>query len=226
MRTQPGLPAPVRSAAPLCAVGSFTVPSPDASAVCLRNPRLVTVRLAHPHRKRAHAVRGGAFHGSAPRVFYGEAPGGVREGSQPSPATRLHTSSGWELRLSGRALPVGLLQLRPAPPPPALEMPGVHGSVHGGRGSAGLWVCVGGSLGPAPASIFKYRLRGVSSPLTLHRPSPLASRPLCSRPALHPAPCGPDPAAPCGPGCNLGWLEAGSPSASYYRGQNCLDFCN
>lgn len=164
VRTQPGLPAPVRSAAPLCAVGSFTVPSPDASAVCLQNPGLVTVRLAHPHRKRAHVVRGGAFHGSAPRVFYGEAPGGVREGSQPSPATRLHTSSGWELRLSGRALPVGLLQLRPAPPPPALEMPGVHGSVHGGRGSAGLWVCVGGSLGPAPASIFKYRLPGVSCP--------------------------------------------------------------
>lgn len=75
---------------------------------------------------------------------------------------------------------------------------------------AGLWVCVGGSLGPAPASIFKYHLPRGQLPLTLHRPSPLASRPLCSRPALHPAPCGPDPAAPCGPGCNLGaagsWL--------------------
>lgn len=86
--------------------------------------------------------------------------------------------------------------------------------------------CVGGSLGPATASIFKYHLPRGQLPLTLHRPSPLAPRPLCSRPALHPAPCGPDPAAPCGPGCNLGWLEAGSPSASYYRGQNCLDFCN
>lgn len=54
-------------------------------------------------------------------------------------ATGLHMSPGWELCLLRRALPLCLRQLRPAPPPPALEM---RGSLALSVGVFCPWVCV------------------------------------------------------------------------------------